>query len=172
MAIKKIRLQAIKILKMVHIFFAFEWIIGGIALCLLLFITCPQTGDELYMRSRILQIVDDYFIIPGAICASITGLIYNIWTNWGFIKHLWIIVKWAMAVIQGLFGLFVLVPCIDNNVIIADRLRYAALADPEFVSNIQILQILGTIQSAFLVLVIVISVQKPWKEKKILKIFT
>jgi uncharacterized membrane protein len=166
MEIKKLKPQAVKILKMFHIFFAFCWIVGGVALCLLVFITYPQSGNELYMRSRILQIVDDYFIIYGALGAFFTGLIYSIWTNWGFFKHTWVIVKWIMIILQILFGTFVLGPCINNNVIIADQLRDAALTDPVFLANIQTTQIWGTVQTALLLAVIVISVQKPWKRKK------
>jgi uncharacterized membrane protein len=165
MKIKKLNPQMIKILKMFHIFFAFCWIVGGLALCLLIFITYPESGDELYMRSRILQIVDDYFIVYGAFGALITGLIYSTWTNWGFFKHAWIVVKWIMIILQIVFGTYVLGPCINNNVIIADQLRDAALTDPVFLENIFTTKIWGTVQTAFLLLVIVISVQKPWKRK-------
>ena len=166
MELKKLTPQAVKILKMFHIFFAFCWIIGGVALCLLVFITFPESGDELYMRSRILQIVDDYFIIYGASGAFITGLIYSLWTNWGFFKHPWIIVKWIMTILQIIFGTFVLGPCINNNVIIANQLRDAALTDPVFLENIQTTQVWGTVQTVLLLAVIAISVQKPWKKKK------
>ena len=166
MAIKKLKPQAVKILKMFHIFFAFGWIIGGITLCLLIYITSPQSGDELYMRSMILKIVDDYLIIVGATGAFVTGLIYSLWTNWGFFKHPWIIVKWIMIILQMFFGSFVLRPCVDNNVIIADQLRDMALTDPVFLNNIRTTQIWGTVQTALLVLIIVISVQKPWRKKK------
>lgn len=97
---RKLKPQGVKILKMLHIIFAFSWVIGGLALCLLVFITQPQSGDELYMRSRILQIIDDYFIIYGAMGAFVTGLVYSIWTNWGFFKHPWIVVKWIMIILQ------------------------------------------------------------------------
>ncbi|MBB4037213.1 putative membrane protein [Dysgonomonas hofstadii] len=166
MEIKKLKPQAAKILKMFHIFFAFCWIIGGVTLCLLIFITYPESGDELYMRSRILQIVDDYFIIYGASGAFLTGLIYSIWTNWGFFKHPWIIVKWIMTILQIIFGTFVLGPCINNNVVIAGQLRDAAFTDPVFLENIQTTQIWGTVQTILLLAVIAISVQKPWKKKK------
>lgn len=166
MEIKKLKPQAVKILKMLHLFFAFSWIMGGVTLCLLVFITYPESGDELYMRSRILQIVDDYFIIGGAFGALITGLIYSIWTNWGFFKHPWIIVKWIMTILQMIFGTFVLGPCINNNVIIAYQLRDAALTDPVFLNNIQTTQIWGTVQTVLLLAIIIISVQKPWKKKK------
>ena len=164
MKIRKLKLQGTKILKMFHIFFSFGWIIGAAAMCVLIIITYPESGDELYMRSRILQIIDDYFIICGAFGALITGLIYSIWTNWGFFKHRWVIVKWIMIILQMLFGTFVLGPCINNNVIIADQLRDAALTNSTFLENIQTTQIFGTIQTILLVIVIVISVQKPWKK--------
>ncbi|MDR2921252.1 MAG: DUF2269 family protein [Tannerella sp.] len=162
---KKLNTQEVKILKIFHLFFAFCWIVGGLTLCLLVFITHPESGDELYMRSRILQIVDDYFIIYGAIGALVTGLVYSIWTNWGFFKHPWIIVKWVMIIMQILFGTFVLGPCINNNVILADQLRDAALTDPAFLENIHMTQIWGTVQTLLLLVVIIISVQKPWKKK-------
>jgi uncharacterized membrane protein len=164
---KKLNPQAVKILKIFHILFAFGWMIGAIVLCVLIFITYPVSGDELYMRSRILQIVDDYFIICGAIGSFVTGLIYSLWTNWGFFKHTWIIVKWIMIILQILFGTFVLGPCLNDNVVIADQLRDVALTDPTFLKNIQTTQIWGTVQTTLLLFVIVISVQKPWKRKKI-----
>ncbi len=163
MKIRKLKPQAVKILKMIHLFFTFCWIVGGVTLCLLIFITYPTSGDELYMRSRILQIVDDYFIIYGAFGALITGLIYSIWTNWGFVRHPWIIVKWIMTILQIVFGTFVLGPCINDNVIIADLLRNQALSDPIFLENVWTTQIWGTIQTLLLLTIIVISVQKPWK---------
>ncbi len=89
---------------------------------------------------------------------NVTGLIYSIWTNWEFFKHIWIIVKWIMIVLQILFGTFVLGPCINNNVIIADQLRDAALTDLVFLENIRMTQIWGTVQTFLLLVVIVISI--------------
>ncbi|MDR0436731.1 MAG: hypothetical protein LBH22_00360 [Bacteroidales bacterium] len=159
--------QAVKILKIFHIFFGFSWVIGGIALCMLIFVVRPQSGDELYMLYRILQLIDYYLIIVGAIGCLVTGLIYSIWTNWGFFKYSWVAVKWILLILQILVGTFILGPAVDNNVIIADQLRDAAFLDPVFLNNIQTTQIIGTIQTLLLLFVIVISVQKPWKKKKI-----
>jgi uncharacterized membrane protein len=166
MTTKKIKSQGVKILKMFHIFFAFCWIIGGVTLCLLFYIIFPDSGDEIYIHSRIVQAVDDYLIIGGALGALITGLIYSIWTNWGFFKYPWISVKWVMIILQILFGTFVLGPCINNNVVIAGRLRDAALTDPVFLDNVLTSQIGGTIQLVLLLTIMVISVQKPWRKKK------
>lgn len=62
------------------------------------------------------------------------------------------------------FGTWVLGPCINNNVIIANQLRDAALTDPAFLDNIQTTQIWGTVQTVLLLVLIFISVQKPWKK--------
>jgi len=163
MAGHKLKPQAVKILKMAHLLFGFGWTIGATALCLLIFIACPQSGDELYMQFRILQLIDYYFVIVGAVGCLLTGLIYSVWTNWGFFKHHWITVKWVLIILQTLVGTFVLGPALDNNVIIADQLRDAASTDPAFLANIQTTQIVGTVQTLFLLFVIVVSVQKPWK---------
>lgn len=162
---KKLSPQRIKILKMFHIFFAFSWIIGAFSMLLVSVISNPKTGDELYMNARILQILDDYFVIGGACGSLLTGLTYSIWTNWGFTKHRWIIVKWIMTIIQMVFGTFVLGPYINGNVEIADKLRDAALTDPEFISNAHGTMVWGTVQVCVLLFYIFISVQKPWKKK-------
>jgi uncharacterized membrane protein len=162
---KKLKSSSVKILKMFHILLAFSWLVGCLALCFGLFLTFPESGDELYMRSRMLQITDDCLIIPGGTGAIITGLIYCIWTNWGFFKHTWIIVKLFMTVLQSLLGAFLLGPCINDNVLLAGQLRDAALSNPAFLENLNTTKIWGTVQAGVLLLYIFISVQKPWKKK-------
>jgi hypothetical protein len=166
MTTRKIKPQGVKILKMFHIFFAFCWIVGGVTLCILFYIFFPVSGDEIYIHSKIVQAVDDWLIIGGAVGALITGLIYSVWTNWGFFKYTWISLKWVMIILQILFGTFVLGPCINGNVIIAERLRGDALTDPVFLDNVLTSQIGGTVQLVLLLAIMVISVQKPWKKRK------
>ena len=163
---RKLSPQGTKILKMFHLFFGFAWIFGAIGLLAVLVFANPQTGDELYMRSKAVKILDDYLIIGGAIGAFLTGLVYNIWTGWGFFKHRWITVKWVVIIAQMFVGTVILGPYINGNVEIADRLRDAALNDAEFLRNVRMSLILGSIQTAVLVAYIWISVQKPWKNKK------
>lgn len=164
---KKLSPRGIKILKIVHLFFAVLWIGGGIALLLVLFSVSPENGDELYMKSRIIQIIDDFLIIPGALGSFFIGIVYGIWTNWGFFKHKWITVKWVVTVAQILFGTFVLGPWVNENVEIASQLRDAAMDNAVLLHNVQMSQIFGSGQVFLLVAVfLVVSVLKPWKGKK------
>lgn len=163
---KKLKPNEVKLLKTFHLLFAIMWICGGIALILGQYIATPQTGDELYMKLRMLQIVDDWIIIPGAIGCLLTGIVYGIWTNWGFFKHRWITVKWVLTVAQILFGTFFLGTWLNGNVELANQLRDAALSDHKFIYNTQMISVWGLVQLALLLLYIVISVYKPWKKKK------
>jgi hypothetical protein len=163
----KLNPQGVKILKMFHLFFGFAWIFGAVGLLVVLVFSDPQTGDELYMRSKVAEIMDNVLIIGGATGVFLTGLTYSIWTNWGFFKHKWITIKWALIVVQMLVGTFVLGPYINCNVEISDRLRDAALNDAEFLHNVKMALIWGAVQTAFLIAYIWISVQKPWKKKRL-----
>ena len=55
--------QGLKILKMAHLLLVVMWIGGAIALTLVLFLVQPETGDELYMKMRILKTIDDLIIM-------------------------------------------------------------------------------------------------------------
>lgn len=165
---KKLSPKGIKILKIVHLFFAILWIGGGIALLVILFGVNPTSGDELYMKSRIIQLVDDLLIVPGALGSLLIGIIYGVWTNWGFFKHRWVTVKWIVTVAQILFGSFILGPWVNQNVEIANDLRDAAMSSATLLHNTAMSQLWGSIQVIILILVfLIVSVIKPWKKKKV-----
>ncbi len=63
-----------------------------------------QSGDELYMALFVYRIIDNAIVIPGA---TLT-IIYGVWTNWGFFKQRWIIVKWIVSMLVIIVGTFIL----------------------------------------------------------------
>jgi len=163
---KKLGTTGVKVLKIVHLLLAVMWIGGAMAMVLIAFVSDPSTGDELYMRSRIMQIIDDYLIIPGAMGNILIGVVYGVWTNWGFFKQRWITVKWILTIIQVLFGTFVLGPWINGNVELAMSLGENVISSAEFFHNVEMTRIWGTVQAVILLSFIIISVIKPWKKKK------
>ena len=54
-----------------------------------------------------MRLIDDIVVIPGAILTVVTGVIYGMFTNWGFFKHKWIIVKWILGITIIIVGIFV-----------------------------------------------------------------
>jgi len=161
---KKLNSTQTRILKIIHIFFFVSWIGGGICLISVMFLAQPALPDDIYMKYRSMQVIDDFIIIPGALGSLFTGLIYSIWTNWGFFRQRWLTVKWILTVAQILFGTFALGPWLNGNVDIAMRLRGAALSSQDFTLNASYIKLWGTIQVLFLLFMVIISVIKPWKK--------
>lgn len=163
---KKLGTTGMRWLKIVHFFFISMWVGGGISLVLLLFLSKPVTGDELYAVNASMKIIDDFIIIPGAMGNLLTGILYGIWTNWGFFKHRWLIVKWILTAAQIIFGTFWLGPWLNGNAAIAKAERIMALQNPVFLHNQSMNAIWGTAQVALLLVMVGISVLKPWKKKR------
>ena len=158
--------KGLKRLKMIHLFCAVMWIGGAVALCMVLFLTDPENGSEAHMRSLVLKVIDDFIIIPGAVGNLLAGVIYGVWTKWGFFKQRWLTAKWILTVAQVLFGTFVLGPWVNANVKLAGELGDAVLIDPLFLHNVMMSKFWGSVQTACLLLYIVISVLKPWKKTR------
>ncbi len=162
---KKLKGNGIKILKIVHLLLAVMWIGGGLAMILLLLTTSPQESHEMYMRSLALKLIDDWLIIPGAIGILLTGIVYGIWTNWGFFKQRWLTVKWILALFMVLSGTFLMGPEVNGNVYPVQNIPDYTLQNSEFLSNVSQTILWGVIQITLLVLTVIISVLKPWKGK-------
>jgi len=162
---KKLGSKGVKVLKTCHLLFAMMWVVGVMAMAAINLIEA-QSGDELYMSLLISRFIDDVLVIPGAILTVITAIIYGTSTNWGFFKHRWITVKWIVSVAVIVVGTFYFSPKLDRCLDIADGLREAAFTNSEYRDNSQISLYGAFIQAAILVLLVVISVFKPWKKKK------
>lgn len=163
---KTLGAKGLKNLKMLHLFLAIMWIGGAMAMVILAFTAKPESGDELYMFSRMMQIIDDYLIIPGAMGNVLIGIMYGVWTKWGFFKHRWLTVKWILTIVQVLFGTFILGPWINGNVELAQTLGQDVISSVDYFHNLKMTQTWGTLQSVILLSFIVISVLKPWKKGK------
>lgn len=155
----------LKLLKVIHLLCAFMWIGGAFSMLLLLSGINPAESHEMYMRSLSLKMIDDWLIIVGANGCIITGLIYGIWTKWGFFKHRWITVKWGLTLFMVLSGTFAMGPCVNGNVYSPDEIALYTSDNEVFWNNISQTIVWGILQTVLLIATMVISVYKPWKGK-------
>jgi len=162
---KKLNAKGMKVLKTCHLLLVMIWVVGVIAMAIL-FLQRPKSGDELYMTLKIILFIDWVLVIPGALLTVVVGIIYGIFTNWGFFKHRWIIVKWIVSIVVILVGTFYYSPLLEQSLEIADRTREAALHNPIVISNMRQTFICASIQGISITILVVISVFKPWKKKK------
>lgn len=162
---KKLNSKGIKILKTIHLLLVMMWVTGVLAMATL-YLLKPKSGDELYMVLNIILFIDWVFVIPGAILTVVVGVIYGFFTNWGFFKYRWITVKWIVAILIILAGTFYYSPLLEQSLEIADQTRDAALENPTIATNTIQTLISSSIQGLALIILVVISVFKPWKKKK------
>lgn len=162
---KKLNSKGIKVLKTIHLLLVMMWVTGVLAMATL-YLLKPKSGDELYMVLNIILFIDWVFVIPGAILTVVVGVIYGFFTNWGFFKYRWITVKWIVAILIILAGTFYYSPLLEQSLEIADQTRDAALDHPIIATNTIQTLISSSIQGLALIILVVISVFKPWKKKK------
>lgn len=167
----KLGLTGLKWLKGFHLIAVCCWIGGGIALVLLYFLKNGVTdGSVLYGINKSIHFVDmAIIVIPGAFGCLITGLIYGIFTKYGFFRHGWMIFKWVVTVGAILFGTFYLGPWETEMMNISSQLGIASLEDPAYLYNQRMNIIFGALQVLLLLVTVFISIFKPWKRKSKMK---
>lgn len=85
-------------------------------------------------------------VIPGAIGSLLTGLLYSLFSNWGFFKHNWLTFKWIVTVTAILFGTFFLGPWETAMMEISGKIGLASLTDSAYLYNQQMNLMFGTLQ--------------------------
>ncbi len=165
---KKLGANGLRWLKGFHLIAVSCWVGAIVVLMLLYFLKKGVTdGGVLYGINQSIHHADIWVVVtPGAFGCLGTGLIYSIFSNWGFFKHNWITVKWVVIAIAILSGTFLLGPWETTMLDISGKLGIAALNDPAYLYSEKMNFIFGLVQGFLLIFVIFISVFKPWKKKK------
>lgn len=153
-------------LKGFHSLFACMWVGAALVLSVKQFFVTPSNGGELYGITSTMDFIDVFIIIPGAIGVLLTGLVYSIWTNWGWFKHNWITVKWVICLYGVIFGTYPLGPWMSGLARLSKEKGIAALADPTYLHNRTMLYTFGTFQAATLIFAVFLTALKPWKKKQ------
>ena len=165
---KKMGKKGLRWLKGFHMIAVSCWIGGAVALILLYLLKDNVVnGDVLYGINQSIHHVDMVVVvIPGAFGCLITGLIYGIFSNWGFFKHNWMIFKWIVTIAAILFGTFYLGPWETKMMEISGKLGMSSLNDPLYLYNQKMNLIFGSLQCVVLMITVFISIFKPWGKRK------
>ena len=158
--------KGMKILKVFHLILIMMWTIGVVTMCL--FYWKPTSSGLEYLHNQQTAMFIDYaLVIPGALLTVVTGIIYGIFTKWGFFKYRWITVKWIVGILVILIGTFGLHPLaesiIEQAAITAND--YVCFPNDYFGSKPYIVRCTAVAQGLALVVLIVVSVFKPWNKK-------
>lgn len=163
---KKIGPTGQKWLKSFHILFGCTWAACGLSLTMMSLFMQPTDGMELYGLDRSRMFIDDFLVAPAATCCLLTGVIYSLFTNWGWFKHRWITVKWCINLFGVVFGTFLLAGWLNSLAPISKAEGLGALANPAYLHAKQMNLWFGAFQNLTVVTALFISVFKPWKQGK------
>lgn len=131
------------------------------------FLLKPESGEALYTTLKIILFIDNAFVIPGALLTVVIGIIYGLFTNWGFFKHRWIVVKWIISITVILVGTFYFHPNLEKAIEAASQIRSVNLNDILItMPNTQINLFSSFLQGVALIFLVIISVFKPWRKKR------
>lgn len=107
---KPLTIQQKRYLKFAHLFFAALWGGGATTMVILFCLFHPSTAHEQITFNKILFYIDFIIVGPGAGGCLITGLLYSVYTNWGFFTFRWIFLKYLVNITFIIYGMFVFLP--------------------------------------------------------------
>ncbi|VFQ44415.1 hypothetical protein [Desulfoluna butyratoxydans] len=153
-------------LKAVHLIAAGLWLSSVIIIAVMPYVSKGiSSGEALYMYNLIFHFIDMKILTPAAVVTLITGLLYSLFTRWGFFKHGWLIYKWAATLAIILSGTFYLGPMVTQSMVISELKGMAALQDPVYLHGLTVGAWAAGINTLLLGLAVVFSIYKPWKKK-------
>ncbi len=163
---KKIGVSGQKWLKSFHIMFGCAWASCGVSLTLMSIFMHPTDGHQLHGFDVARKFIDDVLVAPAATGCLLTGLLYSLFTNWGWFKHRWITVKWCINIFGVIFGTFWLATWLNTLPPISLTEGLQALSNDTYVQARTLNIWGGAFQNLTVIFAILISVFKPWKRKK------
>lgn len=146
-----------------HIGFAALWT-GAVMSMFLLSLrnTNSSNSEVLYALNGAVNLLDDWIVIPAAIGSVVTATFLCWGTNYGFTKFYWVITKWILTTGLIIFGTFWLFPWGNGAAALSEQEGLQALSNPVYTFDARGVLLGTAIQVGFLLVIIAISVLKPW----------
>jgi hypothetical protein len=143
------------------------WLGGSAGLNLMILLPGDPSGaGGLAAYARACKLIDDLVVVPGAIGCLLTGLLFSALSPWGFFKHRWVAVKWALTVYCVLYGTFFLGPRVNAQAELALAGGLAPLGSAASLASRQELMAGGLLVLSVILFMTWLSVYRPWKSRR------
>lgn len=124
-------------------------------------------ADILFALNSVINLLDDFIVIPAAIGSVVTATILCWQTNYGFFKFYWVITKWILTTGLIMFGTFWLFPWGNTAEAIAHTEGLGAFNNSIYRFDAEGVLIGSALQVSLLFVIIVVSTLKPWGRRLI-----
>lgn len=143
-------------------------LVGGFAamLFLNLFKQAATTGDNINTLNLAIFKIHDQVITNAAFGVIITGLLFSLFTKWGFFDFYWVTVKWISLAILFFLIISFMGPAVNDAAAISNVEGSKALTNPEYLKYEKVVTTFSILILIIFAAVIIISVFKPWGKRK------
>ena len=159
---KKLKRKGMQWLRLIHLVSISIWFGVVIAIGLLAIISFFKLNEANFLIiAPLIPVLYQKIVLPIALITIIQGIIYGVFTNWGFFKHRWLLLKWCLVPLIALCtGMGTIGPIFTS----LDKVKkfgfVGGFTDGGVVLFFIALQIL------FMLFMFVLSVFKPFKKSK------
>lgn len=158
-----------KILKVFHIILASS-MFGGLV-SILIILTVKQNyhrmGENIFEVDLSILKIFTWGVNYAFLALMLTSFLFGLFTEWRFVKHRWIIFKWIVILIMFAVTWFGLGPAINGMTSIADAGLNNSTLSKDYLNFQQKAIVFTIIEGVAIVLIILISVLKPWGVRNI-----
>lgn len=167
----KFKKDALRIVKIFHLFAACCWVGGAMAMITLNLNNAAALSEgSLYGINFAAHLIDSVVVAAcGALGCLITSLIYGVFTNWGFFKYKWIMMKWLLAAFSLTSAILFLGPGEEAMLELSREFGNLALNNDSYLAVKAKHLFWSVLQISSLYLMIILSVFKPWGKRDITK---
>lgn len=159
---KKLKRKGMKRLLTIHMITASIWLGSVVSMWVFAYLLFFQMSEvEFLISARWLPMIYIFVVLPASVTTMLEGLVYGIFTTWGFIKHRWIILKWILAILTDVIT--------GAGVIRESFMTINRVSEQGFVGGFRdggLIMGFISIQVVLLLVVMVVSMYKP-KLKKV-----
>jgi len=142
-----------------HVTFSVGWL-GAVLAYLVVAVAGLTSLDAQLVKGTYvtMQLMAWFVIVPLAIAALLSGLVQSLGTDWGLLRHYWIVAKFALTTV-GTVILLLHAPRVSE---MAARAAESALASGDYSQQRMALVVHAAGGLAILLMATVLSVFKPW----------
>lgn len=141
----------------------------GTALCsvaLAISVRMLDVDNTLYGINVARSFIGEYLIVPAAVLSVVTGVLLCSFTNWGFFKHYWVMMKQLTTLALIVVGSIWLGPSTKEMTTLSEVGHLQAMQNPNYLLLQTVVTLGGVVQTLALSTIIAVSTVKPWGRRK------
>ncbi|MFD1957374.1 hypothetical protein ACFSL6_25200 [Paenibacillus thailandensis] len=151
----------------IHVIAVASWIGGTLGMLLLgLYLQSAENGEQLAYTLSSMEIIDENLLKYPALLSLLTGILLSVWTQWGLVKHYWVVIKLVLTVVTIMLGILYLNDWTASLGVLIEDTGLAALRSGQFRSTWLSIMIMGSFNLFCLVFMVFITYFKPFGKMK------